>query len=150
MKKDRIVGIGAILTALFFFYHTKSIKIPANLAEPGPRLVPYMAQALMVICGIGMIVESELKKEEEKVFLTKDGWKRLGIAFGLLFIYAIALTYFGFLWPTPFMAFILINMLSGDKKVSLGAKIIGSLVITAAFYLMFTKGFGVMLPQGKF
>ncbi|WP_171903813.1 tripartite tricarboxylate transporter TctB family protein [Cellulosilyticum sp. I15G10I2] len=150
MKKDRLVGIGAILAAIFFFYHTGSIKVPDNIVDPGPRLLPYLAEALMVICGIGMIVESEIKNKEEKAYLTKDGWKRMGIAFGVLIAYAIALTYIGFLWATPFMAFVLINMLSGEKKVSLTENIILSIVITAGLYLMFAKGFGVMLPQGKF
>lgn len=116
MKKDRLIGIGAILTAIFFFYHTRSIRVPENIVDPGPRLLPYLAEALMVICGIGIIVQSEIKKEEEKTYLTKDGWKRLGIAFGVLIAYAIALTYVGFIWATPFMAFALVNMLSGEKK----------------------------------
>ncbi|GAB6087195.1 tripartite tricarboxylate transporter TctB family protein [Alkaliphilus crotonatoxidans] len=150
MKKDRLIGIGAILTAIFFFYHTRSIRVPENIVDPGPRLLPYLAEALMVICGIGIIVQSEIKKEEEKTYLTKDGWKRLGIAFGVLIAYAIALTYVGFIWATPFMAFALVNMLSGEKKVSLAVNIILSIVISAALYLIFAKGFGVMLPQGKF
>lgn len=150
MKKDKIVGIGAILVAIFFFYHTGSIKVPENIVDPGPRLLPYLAQLLMVICGIGVIVESEMKKEEEKAYLTKEGWKRLGIAFGVLIGYAVALTYIGFIWSTPFMSFILINMLSGEKKVPLVVNVIVSIAITAALYLIFAKGFGVMLPQGKF
>ncbi len=149
MKKDKIVGIGAILTALFFFIQTWTVKIPDNLAEPGPRLVPFMAQALMVICGVGMVIESERKNEEEKEFLGKSGWNRLGKAFFVLVCYAVALTYLGFIWSTPFVAFVLINMLSEKKDVSIRSKVVGSFIITFAFYLVFTKGFGVMLPQGK-
>lgn len=150
VKKDRIVGIGAILAAIFFFYHTGSIKVPENIVDPGPRLLPYLAEALMAICGIGMMVESEIKKEEEKAYLTKDGWKRLGIAFVVLIGYAIGLTYVGFVWATPFMAFVLINMLSGEKKIPLVVNVIVPIVITVVLYLIFAKGFGVMLPQGKF
>lgn len=149
MKKDRIIGIGAIATALFFFYHTSSIRVPDNIVDPGPRFVPYLAQFLILVCGIGVLVESELKKEEEKPYLTKDGWKRLGIAFCLLIVYALALTYVGFVWSTPVMAYILLNMLNAEGKAHPIKNIIISIIITAALYLMFAKGFGVMLPQGK-
>ncbi len=150
MKKTRIIGVGAILTAIFFFYHTRSIPVPVNIVDPGPRFLPYLAEALILLCGIGMIVESELKKEEEKPYLTKEGWVRLGLGFGLLVLYAIALTVVGFLIATPVMAFIVINMLSGEKKIPIWVNCLSSVLITASLYMIFTMGFEVMLPQGIF
>jgi energy-converting hydrogenase Eha subunit E len=150
IKRDQIVGVGIILVAIFFFYHTSSIRIPANITDPGPRLLPYLAQAMIIICSVGMIIQSARKKEEEKPYLTKEGWMRLGIAFFVLIAYAIALTYVGFIWATPFMAFVLITMLSGEKKIPILIKIVAAIAITVAVYFIFSKGFSVMLPQGKF
>ncbi|NDL67810.1 tripartite tricarboxylate transporter TctB family protein [Anaerotalea alkaliphila] len=150
MKRDKIVGIGAVLTAVFFFYHTTAIRIPVNLAEPGPRLMPYLAEALMALCGIGMIVESEMKKEEDKPYLTKEGWKRLGIIFGVLSAYTMGLVVLGFLWVTPFMLFVLIGMLSGEQKVPRVKKAVISVAVTFALYFVFAKGFSVGLPAGMF
>lgn len=146
MKKDKIIGIGAIITAVFFFYHTQTVTIPENIAEPGPRSVPYIAQALMIVCGVGIIVES--MKNEEKTFLSKEGWKKLLMAYAILFLYAIGLTFLGFILVTPFMIFIAITMLSGKKKISFLKRGIVSVGVTLSLYLIFSQAFGVMLPQG--
>ncbi len=147
MKRDRIIGIGTIIVALFFLYHTKSIRVPANIIEPGPRLVPYIAIGLMIICSIGMIIGSY--KKEEKEYLDKAGWKRLGVAYGTLFLYAIGLTLLGFVITTPFMAYRLITMLKSGNPLSVWKKIIISILITAFLYVIFSLAFGVMLPQGN-
>lgn len=147
MKKDALVGLGAIFVAIFFFYFTSSIKVPSNIVDPGPRFFPYIAELLIVICGIGMIVES--RNKEEKPFLSKIGWKKLGFAFLVLILYAIALTYVGFLIATPFMHFTLVNMLSGEKKIPTYVNVILSVVVTLFLYIVFAKGFSVMLPPGK-
>src|SRR5699024_8868697 len=107
IKKDQIIGIGAILVAVFFFYHTQSIRIPENIIDPGPRMMPYISQIIMAICGVGMIIESERKNEKEEEYLSKHGWIRLATIFGVIIAYAVGLTYFGFIIVTPFMAFLL-------------------------------------------
>lgn len=147
MKKDGVVGVSAIIVSLFFLYQTTLVRIPENLAEPGPRIVPYISLVLIIICGIGMVMES-FKSNNEKKFLTKEGWKKLGYIYGVLFAYAVGLTYFGFLLTTPFIAFIVIKMLSGDNKISFFKKLLVSVFLTIGFYVIFTSGFGVMLPQG--
>lgn len=147
MKKDGIIGASTIIISLFFLYQTTLIRIPENLAEPGPRMVPYISLVLIIICGIGIFMES-FKNNNEKNFLTKKGWKKLGYIYGVLFADAIGLTYFGFLLTTPFIAFIVIKMLSGDNKISFVKKLLVSVLLTISFYVIFTSGFGVTLPQG--
>lgn len=150
LKTDQIIGIGAILVAAFFFYHTRTIRVPENMIDPGPRLMPYLAQLIMVICGVGMIVESERKNEPEKEYLSKQGWIKLGIIFGVIIAYAIGLTYLGFIITTPIVAFVLIRMLGEGTKISHLKTAIIAVVLTATIYLIFSEGFGVMLPQGIF
>ncbi|MFV0576185.1 MAG: tripartite tricarboxylate transporter TctB family protein [Vibrio sp.] len=148
LKKDRIISIFFLVVAAVFLIFVTDIKMPSNLTEPGPRIMPYLSILLMVICSLGVLVESFTKQQEEKPFLSKEGWKRLGTILGVLVIYSIGLMSIGFLAATPFMAFIVINMLSGETKVSLITGIIGAIIVTAAIYLLFAVGFDVMLPPG--
>ncbi|WP_164919084.1 MULTISPECIES: tripartite tricarboxylate transporter TctB family protein [Acutalibacteraceae] len=148
LKKDGIVGIGAVLAAAFFFYHTQEIRTPANLVEPGPTLMPIIAEALMAVCGLGMLVESLLKREEDEAYLAKDGWKRLFVAFGVMVLYAVGLQFLGFNISTPVISFVLIKMLSGGKKVPAALSAVIAVALTAALYLIFTKGFAISLPEG--
>lgn len=150
LKTDQIIGIGAILVAVFFFYHTRTIRMPENMIDPGPRLMPYISQIIMAVCGVGMIIEAEKKNEPEEAYLSKQGWIRLGIIFGVIVAYAIGLTYLGFIIATPFMAFVLIRMLSEENNITYIKTAIVSIVLTAGIYLVFSEGFGVMLPQGIF
>lgn len=150
LKKDGIIGIGAVLASIFFFFQTREIRTPANLVEPGPTLLPYMVEALMAVCGLGMFAESLMNREKDEAYLTKDGWKRLFIAFGALVLYAVVLYFGGFLVSTPIVSFLFIEMLSGEKKVPVVRAVGFAVVLTAALYLIFTKGFAIGLPKGKF
>ncbi len=144
-----MIGIGAILVAMFFMFNTGNIKIPTALVDPGPRLMPYIAEIMMMICGAGVVYESLKDKSEDKQYLSKEGWKRLGLIFSILIAYAIAISFFGFLVSTPFMFAILMQLLNSEGFQPWPKVIILSIVLTAFIYLVFAKGFQVSLPKGS-
>ncbi|MFM2479626.1 tripartite tricarboxylate transporter TctB family protein [Celerinatantimonas sp. MCCC 1A17872] len=151
LKKDRIISVFFLVVAAVLLVFVKDIKIPNNLTGPGPRIMPYLSIFLMIICCIGVFFESfknKAKQEQEKPFLSLAGWKRLTTILGILIVYSIGLLYLGFLIATPFMAYTLINMLSGEHKISIVTGVVAAIVITAAIYLLFSVGFNVMLPPG--
>ena len=49
MRHDMVTGIVGLLTCIFFFIMTQQVRQPANLLEPGPRLLPYVAIFLIGI-----------------------------------------------------------------------------------------------------
>ncbi len=149
MKKDTIIGIGAILVAMFFMFNTGNIKSPTDLVDPGPRIMPYIAEVMMIICGAGVIFESLKDKKEEKQYLSKEGWKRLGIIFFILIAYAVCLSIFGFIASTPFMFVVLMQLLNADGFQAWPKVIVISVVLTALIYAAFVLGFQVQLPKGS-
>lgn len=52
MRHDMVTGIVGLLTCIFFFIMTQQVRQPANLLEPGPRLLPYVAIFLIGISSI--------------------------------------------------------------------------------------------------
>ncbi len=149
MKRDTKIGIGFILVAMFFMFNTGSIKVPNDLIDPGPRVLPYIAEIMMMICGAGMVFESLKDKTEESAYLTKESWKKLFVIFSLLIVYAIALGFVGFIIATPFMFVILMQMLNSDGFQPWPKVIVISLILTLLIYLAFAKGFQVSLPKGS-
>ncbi len=149
MKRDTKIGIGFMLVALFFMYNTGSIKIPNDLIDPGPRVLPYIAEIMMIICGGGMVYESLKEKTEEKEYLSKEGWKKLFLIFFLLLAYAVVLGFVGFIIATPFMFMILMQLLNAEGFQPWPKVIIISIVLTAFIYIAFAKGFQVSLPKGS-
>lgn len=149
LKKDQIISLLFLVLAIVFLIFINDIEMPKNLTEPGPKIMPFLSIILMIICCLGVFFESlKNKSEDEKPFLSKDGWKRLFFMSALLITYSLGLMYFGFLITTPFMAFALINMFSGDKKISILIGVVASMIITSSIYVLFSVGFNVMLPPG--
>lgn len=149
MRRDTVTGIVGLLGCAFFLYMTQSIKKPAKLLEPGPRLLPYVAIVLIAISSLALIIKGYMdRKKEEKPYFPKGGALKITKSYLMLIIYAIAMTYLGFLITTPFATFAFIYDLKGVSKVKPVPAIVISILVTAGLYAMFVFGFQVKLPAG--
>ncbi|MCD8223190.1 MAG: tripartite tricarboxylate transporter TctB family protein [Clostridiales bacterium] len=151
MRRDTITGIVGLLGCAFFLMQTQSIKQPAKLLEPGPRLLPYVAIILIALSSVALIIKGYKDRNiEEKPYFPKGGVLKITKSYLMLVVYAIAMTYLGFLITTPFATLVFIYDLKGTSRVKLVPSIIISVLVTAALYAMFVFGFQVKLPAGAF
>lgn len=149
MKRDTVTGIVGLLGCAFFLSATQSIKEPAKLLEPGPRLLPYVAIALIAMSSAALIIKGYMdRKKDEKPYFPKGGVLKVTKSFLLLVVYAVAMTFLGFLASTPFATFAFIYDLKGVSKVKPVTAVIISVLVTAGLYAMFVYGFQVKLPAG--
>ena len=88
------------------------------------------------------------REKEEKPYFPKGGILKITKSYLMLIIYAVAMTFLGFLITTPFATFAFIYDLKGTSKVKLLSAIIISILVTAALYAMFVFGFQIKLPAG--
>lgn len=149
MRRDTVTGIAGLLGCAFFLSATQSIKQPAKLLEPGPRLLPYVAIVLIAMSSIALIIKGIKERAKEKPYFPKGGALKITKSYLLLIVYAFAMTWLGFLMTTPFAAFALIYDLKGVSKVKPVAAVIISVLVTAGLYAMFVFGFQVKLPAGR-
>lgn len=149
MRHDMVTGIVGLLTCIFFFIMTQQVRQPANLLEPGPRLLPYVAIFLIGISSIALIVKGYKEREiAEKPYFPKGGVIKVTKSFLMLVIYAVAMTYLGFVITTPFATAAFIYDLKGNSEVKPVSTAIISVVVTAALYAMFVFAFQIKLPAG--
>ena len=148
MKRDTITGIVGIIAVIIFFGLTQMFKQVPNLIEPGPKMLPYVGLAVILLSSIMLLIQGLRDKSEEKPYFPEGGKKKVAQGYIALVIYGIAMTLVGFLITTPFAMTYFINMLKGDEKVKLWQMIFISVVVTAALYAMFVFGFQVKLPSG--
>ena len=149
-RRDAITGIVGLLGCALFLVFTQKIKMPPNLLEPGPRLLPYVAIIIIAFSSIALIIKGIKERDkEEKPYFPKGGIKKITKSFIMLCIYAVMLNYLGFLISTPFATFAFIYDLKGYSKVKPIPSAIIAVVVTAVLYLMFVYGFQVRLPRGK-
>ena len=149
MSHDMVTGIVGLLTCIFFFIMTQQVRQPANLLEPGPRLLPYVAIFLIGISSIALIVKGYKEREiAEKPYFPKGGVIKVTKSFLMLVIYAVAMTYLGFVITTPFATAAFIYDLKGNSEVKPVSTVIISVVVTAVLYAMFVFAFQIKLPAG--
>ena len=149
MRHDMVTGIVGLLTCIFFFIMTQQVRQPANLLEPGPRLLPYVAIFLIGISTIALIVKGYKEREiAEKPYFPKGGVIKVTKSFLMLVIYAVAMTYLGFVITTPFATAAFIYDLKGNSEVKPVSTVIISVVVTAVLYAMFVFAFQIKLPAG--
>ena len=149
IRRDTATGIVGLVGCAFFLYMTQSVRQPAKLLEPGPRLLPYVAIVLIALSSVALIIKGVKEREiQEKPYFPKGGVLKITRSYGMLILYALALTYLGFLISTPFATLAFIYDLKGTSQVKLVPAIVISLVVTAVLYGMFVYGFQVKLPAG--
>ena len=149
MRHDMVTGIVGLLTCIFFFIMTQQVRQPANLLEPGPRLLPYVAIFLIGISSIALIVKGYKEREiAEKPYFPKGGVIKVTKSFLMLVIYAVAMTYLGFVITTPFATAAFIYDLKGNSEVKPVSTVIISVVAASVLYAMFVFAFQIKLPAG--
>ncbi len=150
MRRDMKTGIAGLAGCVFFLIATYTIKQPPKLLEPGPRLLPFVAIFLVAMSSVALIIKGYKERSvEEKPYFPRGGIKKITISYLLLVIYAIAMTFLGFVITTPFATLAFIYDLKGSTKVKLLNAIIISVLVTAGLYAMFVFGFQVKLPVGS-
>lgn len=149
MRRDMVTGIVGLLTCVFFCFMTLQVRQPAKLLEPGPRLLPFVALFLIGISSIALIIRGyKGRAKEEKPYFPKGGVLKVTKSFLMLVLYAVAMTYLGFVITTPFATAAFIYDLKGNSEVKPVSTAIISVVVTAVLYAMFVFAFQIKLPAG--
>lgn len=149
MRRDMVTGIVGLLTCVFFCFMTLQVRQPAKLLEPGPRLLPFVALFLIGISSIALIIRGyKDRAKEEKPYFPKGGVLKVTKSFLMLVVYAVAMTYLGFVSTTPFATAAFIYDLKGNSEVKPVSTVIISVVVTAVLYAMFVFAFQIKLPAG--
>ncbi|SCP98892.1 tripartite tricarboxylate transporter TctB family protein [Anaerobium acetethylicum] len=149
LRRDTTTGIVGLIGCAFFAVYIQFIKMPAKLLEPGPRLLPYVSIVLIAMSAVALIVKGVKEhKIEEKPYFPKGGILKITKSFLMLVVYAIAMTYLGFVITTPFATYAFIYDLKGNSEIKPIVAIIISILVTACLYAMFVYGFQIKLPAG--
>lgn len=153
MKADKYIG--AILVAFSVFMYLQTFKFPpAMLGTLGAGFFPKILFTLLSCAGVGLIITNftqNRKRPEEETFSLKVALRAHSLvilSFLLIFIYIVAMYYFGFLWAT--FGFMLSMMwLLGPRKIkNLPLIIIISGGMTFIIYYSFLKLLQIFLPEG--
>ncbi len=153
LKRDAVTGIvGIIGSFIYLFLIQIQTRQPPNLLEPGPRLFPYVAFALVLFSSVMLLIKGlrDWKKDPkpDKPYFPKGGILKITRSFLLLVLTAVGLSIFGFRITAPFATFAFIYDLRGEAKIKPIPTAIIAIAVSAVLYVMFVYGFQVKLPEG--
>lgn len=148
MKKDMVNGIVCAVIGAAAIMIASQLPASNMAGDIGPKVFPYIAGALLVVCGSLQAVMNLKGPKEKTEFLDKNGWKRLLTLTGVLLVYVVCMKKIGFILPSILLLFILSTMFSQDNHVALWKRVLFAIVLPLIIYVAFTKGLTLRMPMG--
>lgn len=148
MKRDRATGLIAailgIVVAIYAYFLPKS-GIEGDI---GPAIFPYIAAAMLIVCGIILAVRKQYG--DSAPFLPETVQKKRFLLMTVVYVlYGILLWAVGFLIATPIASFVLCVMMSGKREIAKWKLALFSIIVTAIVYYCFYSLLSLKLPVGR-
>jgi putative tricarboxylic transport membrane protein len=127
-----------------------SLGMPiGRLGEPGPGFLPLFIGLLMGILSLALFIRSYRAgiSEKKAFWIDRKQWPKVFATILALMIYAFALRGLGFALVTLLLLVFLFKVIG---ELSWRVSIIGPLLTTSFFYLLFKVWLEVQLPEGPF
>lgn len=148
MTTDKPLGAGLIAFGLAGIAVTLQINVRTFNDDPGPQLFPMIGFALLILCGLGMLLSAMRATPAAAEPKDKEGLTRGALMFGLLVLYSVALWLVGYYVATPLMAYAFYHVIAGPKRRVPWRGAIYALAITGGVHLLFATFLGTLLPRG--
>lgn len=147
MTRDRATGIMSVVLGAAVAVYAHFLPESGMEGDIGPAVFPYIAAAILVVCGILLIIRKSAPSEP---FLPHKVQKKRFLMMTLLYVlYGILLWAAGFLIATPLVCFALCVMMSGDRKIRRWKLAVFSVVVTGVVYYCFYTLLSLKMPVGK-
>ena len=150
-KKDMLLGVASVLISLWIVWQTMALQVIEKRGDPGSRLFPYIGAAIMLICGVVLIIKPG---QDDKQFMTKEQWKSAGVIFGVYCLCTLLFWLVGFMIAVPIVLFIITLLFQGQSRPDdpMKKRVIRSLIYAvlagAAIYVIYVVGLQADLPTG--
>lgn len=136
-----VIGVFSII---FMLLVPREVPVPAyDNGGPSPRIIPYLVLAGMLLCSIGLILQSLVfKKEKIKVYDIKIEKSSIFILLNIL-LFGFLMLNFGFLVGV-FVALPIMLFALGERKPFI---YIFTLLGGVGVYFLFLEVFNITLPR---
>ncbi len=137
---DRVLGIAAVLLALFLAFFGYDLEAAFSYEPVGPKAFPLLLALIIGLCGLRLIFTNGNPVEPNP----PGANLRIAIMVAYVAAYAFLFQWLGFIVATALMT-IFVARLFGSTWIK---AIIGGVSMGVLFFLLFDKGLDVVLPTG--
>ncbi len=133
-----LLGAGGIAVA-------SQISVRTFNNDPGPKLFPIFACAILVICGLGLLLS---KPEGDSRRIDRDSLLRGLTMAGLLVSYAAGLWLIGYHLASLIAVFALYWVIAGPERRIWWRGAVYAAAVTGIVHLLFAVALNAYLPRG--
>ena len=147
-----LLALGAIAFGIAVIWQTTQIRLTPAYSMVGPRVIPYIVGAGLVLVGLWLAFEAltgraappSAESEDVDPTLPTD-WRSVGTIALALIAYLILLEPAGFVVASGVL-FVVAAYAMGSRRYARDA--VAGVVLALVLYVGFTRGLGLRLPAG--
>ena len=150
--KDRWLGLGMILVALFFVWQSLILR-PSNLnKDPGPSVYPLIGCGILALCGLILFIKPG--PDTTKMKMNPEEKRRFWSIIAVYILAVVGSWALGVLYTIPIVLFIVSYMFSKSSKPEMPTKkriittLIYTVVLSAAIYAIYVLILDVTIKDG--
>ncbi len=139
------IATGAIIVGLFILGDSFVIKLGSGYDRIGPRFFPLVIATGLLVTGLMMLIEvlrGSNRREVEPVNLKSFGILLLGLVSCILLLKPA-----GFIIAASIQFWLIARAFNSTRTLR---DAVIAVILSASVYFIFTRGLGLVLPQGIF
>jgi putative tricarboxylic transport membrane protein len=149
---EMLLALGAIVFGILIVWQTTLIRLTPAYSKVGPRVIPYIVGAGLVIVGAWLAYEAltgraatgTAESEDADPTLPTD-WRCIGLLALALIAYLFLIEPAGFIIASAVL-FAWASIAMGSRRYA--RDIVIGILLATALYLLFNRGLGLSLPAG--
>lgn len=149
---ELILAIAVSAFGLAVVWETSQIRLTPAYSKVGPRVIPYIVGAGIVVLGVWLAVEAITGRATKPTADSDDAdptlptdWRTVGLLVLVLIIYLVLLEPGGFVVASAIL-FAGAAFAMGSRRIARDLAV--GIVLAVALDLSFTRGLGLRLPAG--
>ena len=149
---ETLLALGAVVFGVLIIWQTTLIRLTPAYSKVGPRVIPYIVGAGLVIVGAWLAYEAltgraatgSTDSEDADPTLPTD-WRCIALLALALLAYLLLIEPAGFIIASATL-FVMAAFAMGSRRLARDIAI--GIVMAAVLYVVFNRGLGLSLPAG--
>jgi putative tricarboxylic transport membrane protein len=149
---ETLLALGAIVFGILIVWQTTLIRLTPAYSKVGPRVIPYIVGAGLIIAGVWLAYEAltgraaplSIDSEDADPTLPTD-WRTIGLLALALLAYLVLIEPAGFIIASAIL-FVTAAFAMGSRRPVRDIAI--GVILATVLYLVFNRGLGLSLPAG--
>jgi putative tricarboxylic transport membrane protein len=149
---ETLLALAAVLFGILIVWQTTLIRLTPAYSKVGPRVIPYIVGAGLVIVGAWLAYEAltgraatgSAESEDADPTLPTD-WRCISLLALALLAYLLLIERAGFIIASATL-FVMAAFAMGSRRLARDIAI--GVILAAVLYLVFNRGLGLSLPAG--